>query len=160
MIGALLLSSALAADLPPELVAQQRYESQAMGVLLGWSVAGLSADGAGWLLEDDLRARSFHRTNVAWNSVNLGIAGLSLVAQQRRDWAALDLAPHQVKLERTFWVNAGLDLLYITAGSLLWQRGLNVDRPDFVGSGQSIALQGGFLLAFDTSAALRQRALR
>ena len=57
----------------------------------------------------------------------------------------------QRKTETIFLINAGIDLAYISSGILLRNRQeQNMDKKNqFIGFGNSIILQGGFLLVFD-----------
>lgn len=94
----------------------------------------------------------FHRMNVYWNSVNLALAGIGL-------WAARkELAgPHsfernykgQQKTEKLLLLNTGLDLAYITTGLYLKERGNRLSGDQPLGYGNSLLLQGSFLLVFD-----------
>jgi hypothetical protein len=52
-----------------------------------------------------------------------------------------------------FAVNAGLDMLYISAGALLFRSA----TPMLRGFGAGVLAQGGFLIGFDTSSALIYR---
>jgi len=79
--------------------------------------------------------------NAGWNVVNAGLASFAL----------LDNKPIQPKkLAKIFWINAALDVLYIAGGVALRQQGLEKNNPQWVGWGDSIILQGGFLLTFDS----------
>ena len=57
---------------------------------------------------------------------------------------------HQNKIEKTYIINAGLDVVYMGAGLLMNKTSDNQKNPDkFEGYGNSILLQGGFLLVYD-----------
>ena len=122
-----------------------------MGVLGGWSVANLGA-GVPLALTTDGRAQGFHATNAGWNVVNLGIAGLGWAGISRRqrlgDPGPAALAKQRRGLRTALAVNAALDVGYIVAG---WALAANAQQESRVGMGQSLVLQGGFLLAFDLS---------
>ena len=49
-----------------------------------------------------------------------------------------------------FWINAALDVVYIAGGAVLRQQGIEKNNPQWIGWGDSIILQGGFLLVFDS----------
>jgi hypothetical protein len=57
-------------------------------------------------------------------------------------------------LEKVFFINTGLDVAYMAAAAFLWQRGEATNDRRFVGFGQALLLQGGFLFAFDLTMAL------
>jgi hypothetical protein len=122
-----------------------------MVVLLGWAVANLGVGTVGSLTTHG-RTRYLHQGNAAWNVVNLAIAGFALYGLRSEDPAALNAAATLAKahqLEWILWLNSGLDLAYLASGAWLWERGLRRDSPRWVGYGQALILQGGFLLLFD-----------
>jgi hypothetical protein len=86
--------------------------------------------------------------NAMWNTVNLGIGVAGLVQQyskQSADYSSF--LKLQRKYERVFLINSGLDLIYMGVGSAMaFSSGAN-DRSR--GYGQSLILQGGYLLVFD-----------
>jgi sulfite exporter TauE/SafE len=55
----------------------------------------------------------------------------------------------QQKLEKILLLNTGLDLAYITTGFLLKERGNSRNNLQNIGYGNSLLLQGAFLLIFD-----------
>ena len=67
--------------------------------------------------------------------------------------ASVSLLPAPLRAEEglkaTLWLNLGLDVAYLTAGALMWERGASGDEPLLLGFGRSLVLQGAFLLAFD-----------
>jgi pimeloyl-ACP methyl ester carboxylesterase len=100
--------------------------------------------------------RSFGLQAAAWGAVDALIAvwggrGLSEKINQPVNLAqsALDAR----KLRRILWINAGLDLLYISAG-LAAAYTLGQNSPAWRGTGWGIAVQGVFLLGFDLLHAL------
>ena len=46
-------------------------------------------------------------------------------------------------------LNLGLDVAYLTAGALIWERGATDSSPLLEGYGWSLVMQGGVLLIFD-----------
>lgn len=126
-----------------------------MYVLGGWAVGNLVVSGF-------LRGRTtgsiryFHEMNVFWNVVNLGLAAGGLYGSHTTDPAMLGLwesFQEQQKLEKILLFNLALNFTYMTAGGYLIERSKNVsNRPERLkGYGQSLLLQGGFLLLFDTT---------
>ncbi len=94
----------------------------------------------------------FHQMNAYWNTVNLAIAGLGLYAAKKQ-LAGIHTADRnrtgQQKIEKILLLNTGLDAAYIMTGLYLHERGTRLNRDQPVGYGNSLMLQGGFLLVFD-----------
>ena len=94
----------------------------------------------------------FHQMNAYWNTVNLAIAGLGLYAAKKQ-LAGIHTADRnrseQQKIEKILLLNTGLDAAYIMTGLYLHERGTRLNRDQPVGYGNSLMLQGGFLLIFD-----------
>lgn len=146
-----------------------------MAVLGSWAAANLAAGTTGALISDDPRLAGFWEMNALWNTVNLGLAGGTLVAENRRTdpSGATELtlpayreASH--RLEKTLLFNAGLDIGYMTLGGWLWERGsrgegissAGVSAERLTGWGQALVLQGAFLFVFDVVLARRLAADR
>ena len=123
-----------------------------MKVLAGWSAANViySAIASG---QTTGTTRYFHQMNVMWGGINLAIAGLGYwgVGKEKINNPTLAaVLKHQNKIEKTYIINAGLDVVYIGAGLLMNKTSDNQKNPDkFEGYGNSILLQGGFLLVYD-----------
>ena len=94
----------------------------------------------------------FHRMNAYWNTVNFAIAGLTLLASNRElknlPGAAQNLKRQQI-IEKALLLNTGLDAAYIMTGLYLKERGNRLNNPQSTGFGNSLLLQGSFLLVFD-----------
>ena len=52
-------------------------------------------------------------------------------------------------MQKLLLFNAGLDVGYMAFGGYLWEKGRNDGSQRLVGYGQSLILQGAFLMAFD-----------
>lgn len=94
----------------------------------------------------------FHQMNAYWNSVNLAIAGVGLLGirkQLKKEHTMGFNLKAQYQLEKILLVNTGLDLAYITTGLYLKERGLRLNNTRNQGYGNSLLLQGAFLLVFD-----------
>ena len=125
---------------------------KSMLVLGGWSAANIIVSGFA-TKSSNREMRYFHQMNVMWGGINLAIAGLGYWGAGREKIDNPTLAAvlkHQSKTEKTYLVNTGLDVLYIGGG--LWMNKAsnhqkNADK--FKGYGNSIMLQGGFLLLYD-----------
>lgn len=163
--GPLLAQSS--ADVPSDTTAggaRPQIVRRGMTVLGSWAVANLVAGTTGALISDDPRMAGFWEMNALWNTVNLGLAGGTLVAESRRTDATgatgLTLPVYREeshRLEKTLLFNAGLDLGYMTLGGWLWERGsrgegvssAGVSAERLTGWGQALVLQGAFLFVFD-----------
>jgi hypothetical protein len=128
-------------------------ERQQLTALAGWAGANLVVGGAGALLAREPEARTFHASNAAWNVVNLGIAAAGLAGAAARDQrgfpGASEAERQQRGLRTALAVNVGLDVGYVGGGVALWGVGGEAGEVPLRPVGQSLLLQGGFLLAFD-----------
>ena len=125
-----------------------------MWVLTGWA-AGNIATGFAFRGGSTGSRRYFHEMNAFWNLVNIGIAGAGLYGAYTADpnlalWKSLQA---QQKLEKILIFNMALNLSYMAGGASLTERARRgTGNPDRLrGYGQSLVLQGGFLLLFDTT---------
>lgn len=134
---------------------QQQLSKRSMLVLGGWSVGNIAVGAVG-------RARTtgstqyFHEMNLAWNSVNLVIAGLGYWGAHRQptdDLSMYATLERHYGHQKALLFNAGLDFAYLGMGAYFLERSQNETDPTaqdrWQGYGQSLLLQGGFLLAFD-----------
>ncbi|MCP9235764.1 hypothetical protein [Lewinella sp. JB7] len=128
------------------------HQRNAMCVLDGWAVVNI---GLGLALRSTTtgESRRFHEMNALWNTVNLGIAGLGYLAATR-DPVATDLYTSLQKhhgFQKILLLNAGLDVGYLMGGLYLRGRSgrVGADGERLRGYGNSIMVQGGFLLLFD-----------
>lgn len=111
-----------------------------MGTLNGWAMANIATGSVLALTEEDPQRAAFHQMNAGWNTVNLALATASLLRDQ-------PVEPS--KLAKVFWINTAVDVGYVAGGLLLRQQGVQQGRPEWVGWGESIAVQGSFLFVFD-----------
>lgn len=122
-----------------------------MTILLAWagvnmiqgSISATNATGSGVY---------FFKMNTYWNIANLGIASFGLL-QLRKELNRKYTFTHnylaQQKIEKILLLNTGLNLTYITAGFLLKESGNRRNSLLLQGYGNSLLLQGAFLLVFD-----------
>jgi hypothetical protein len=101
-------------------------------------------------------ARRFWSMNAYWGIVNLGIATANYIHLQaitKRKFSFAENMKAQQTSEKTYLLNFGLDITYITAGLLLANKGsIDTDpahRDEEKGYGKSIVLQGAILLFMD-----------
>lgn len=157
LVAAMLLPcSVIAQDLPNQLTDfnRQRIElnSRAMKVLSGWALINIAAGSVGYASSSG-STKYFHQMNAAWNIVNLAIAGGALYQYGQADPAAFTFAESLSEarnMENILLLNIGLNVSYIAAGGFLWERGLRKTSNRLRGYGQSLIVQGGFLLLFDS----------
>ena len=92
----------------------------------------------------------FHQMNFNWNLLNAGIVGMShflVYKDQRKPWNIQELSLKKKKAEKSIIINMGLDVAYIISGLLIKQSDKNL--PINQGYGNSLILQGGYLLIYD-----------
>ncbi len=138
---------------------QRQISNQKTGmyVLAGWSVANIAVGGLS-IANAQGSTRYLHEMNIYWNVANLGIAGLGLLGirkQQSKPATLANVIDYQHSIEKKLLFNSGLDLAYIASGAYLVERGKTqltlTDQDRGKGYGQSVMIQGGFLLLFDVT---------
>lgn len=129
-----------------------RYSKNAMIGLAGWSVANIVGSGIATNTRNK-EMRAFHQMNVMWGGINLAIAGLGYwgAGREKIDNPTMEsVKKNQRKIEKTYLINAGLDVIYVGSGLLMNKTSDNQKNPEkFKGYGNSIMMQGGFLLLYD-----------
>ena len=121
--------------IPPEISLHR-----GMWVLQGWGLGNMATGIPIAITSKDPQTVAFFQMNAGWNVVNVGLASASLIRNKPVDTK---------KIKRIFFVNAGLDVGYVIAGILLSRKGDIDNEPQRIGYGNSIVLQGAFLLLFD-----------
>ena len=118
-----------------------------------WSSLNLLGSGLGWAISTDESIKYFHQMNVMWNTVNLGLSipGYIKAHKGNNELSLFKTLNEQRKTETIFLINAGIDLAYISSGLLLKNKSsTDLSKEDQLkGYGNSIILQGSFLLLFD-----------
>ena len=125
----------------PQTVTPKQSLNRGMWTLNTWAVTNIATGIPLSLTLEDPQQAAFYQMNAGWNAINLGLATMSLVKKDR------SVDPE--KWSRIFWINAGLDVGYVATGLYMAHRGRETGNPQMVGWGNSIALQGGFLVGFD-----------
>ncbi|HDP55563.1 MAG TPA: hypothetical protein ENN24_07805 [Bacteroidetes bacterium] len=128
-------------------------QNSGMYVLGGWAVTNIAVGAYGWAKYGN-STQYFHQMNLMWNVVNLSIASFALYNNAQLDVLSLssnEALDFHTKTERILLINSALDIAYISSGFLL--RHLSSTRTSskniLKGYGNSLILQGGFLLVFD-----------
>ncbi|MBS4035382.1 MAG: hypothetical protein KGZ85_13005 [Ignavibacterium sp.] len=123
-----------------------------MLVLGGWAAGNILAATYGNFKAKG-EAKYFHQFNAMWNVVNLGIASFGYFNAINSDPASmtnLEILNDYNSLQSFLLLNAGLDIAYIMTGFYLKEREKNSSGSERLrGYGNSLILQGGFLLVFD-----------
>ena len=133
-----------------------RLDQQGLTILGGWAVSNLLVSGIA-TGQTDGSAHYFHQMNIGWGAINLALAGSGYLAARRAARQPMvgraDNVRAQLRTENLYLLNAGLDVAYMATGFFLLEKGRNptaAGSPDrWRGYGQSLLLQGGFLLLFD-----------
>lgn len=134
---------------------RNRTTQNAMVTLGAWATANIAS---GFIIASQTQgeAKYVWRMNAYWNFINLGLAGMGYLNARKSILKKFGLADNltaQQSIEKLYVFNLGLDLVYITGGFYLRERGNSQtkinSRDQFKGYGTSIAIQGGFLLLMD-----------
>lgn len=133
---------------------QERNDLNRKGMVVLGSWAGANLITNGILLSNSSGSdKYFYQMNVYWNVVNGTLAGLGVLGAKKmqRNLSAFQSLEEQSSTEKTFLINTGLDVAYVMTGVYLLEKSKNsIDSQDMLkGYGQSVILQGGFLLLFD-----------
>jgi hypothetical protein len=126
--------------------------SSGMEVLGGWGIVNLTSGAIGWTNSTSPEARYFFQMNTIWGGVNFGTALLSyggLQKTKKKHLTAAETLKEQEKIEKIFLINGYFDVAYIGTGLYLKIAGDSRHSPIMKGYGESVLLQGGFLLLFD-----------
>ena len=128
-----------------------RITKNGMLVLGSWAAVNIAVGAIG-LSTSTGETKYFHQMNLIWGSVNLAIAGSTYLGLRKKK-SAISLSQTmlgQSAIEKTFLINGGLDLVYLTAGLYCLEKSKNDSKPDkYKGYGKSLFVQGGSLLLFD-----------
>ena len=125
-----------------------------MEVLGSWGIANIGVGVAGWANSKGGSNKYFYQMDAIWGVVNLGIAVIGYTTTQSNKNKILspeESLKQQQKIEQTFLINGGLDLVYLGAGAYLKHRGNTNHSAELRGYGSSVLLQGAFLLLFDAT---------
>ncbi len=145
--------------------------SSGMEVLGGWGIANLGT-GAIWGWNTGATAtvnvggnvvystsyltsqqtKYFFQMNTIWGAVNFGTALISFESFQKdkkKHLTAAETLKEQERIEKIFRINEGLDVAYLGVGIYLKLVGDHRNSPIMKGYGESIIMQGAFLLVFD-----------
>lgn len=133
---------------------QERIDLNRKGLTVLGSWAGANLITNGILLSNSSGSdKYFYQMNVYWNVVNGALAGLGVLQakKMKTGLSPFQTLEEQSSTEKNFLVNTGLDVAYVMTGVYLFEKSKNsIDSQEKLkGYGQSVILQGGFLLLFD-----------
>lgn len=126
--------------------------SSGMEVLGGWGILNLGTGAIGWSNSKSPEPRYFFEMNTIWGAANFGAALIGyggLQKQRKKNLTAAETLEEQKKIEKIFFINGVLDVAYIGTGLYLKLAGDSRHSPIMKGYGESVLMQGGFLLIFD-----------
>ncbi len=133
---------------------RMNINESAMLVLGSWATGNILI-GAYGNFKSSGEAKYFHQFNAMWNVVNIGIATYSYLNAVNSDASTmtnLGIIKEYNSLQNFLLLNAGLDVAYIVTGFYLKEKSKNTTNGERLrGYGNSLLLQGGFLLAFDVA---------
>lgn len=126
-----------------------------MVVLGSWSLANIAAGAYGYSTTNAEVDKNFHQMNMMWGGINLVLAASGYIGavMDKKTYDIHKSFKQQQSVEKTFLVNAALDAVYISAGLYLTEKAKNQESKQamYKGYGQSIMLQGAFLMCFDAA---------
>ncbi len=126
-----------------------------MTILGAWGAANVVAGGVGYLTAQTQEWKAFHGMNAIWGVTNLGLGLMGRYGVKRElgaDYNCGQLLHRYEADKRLFLINGGLDLAYI--GTAIFLKEHSKTRPNpatWRGFGNSILMQGIFLLGFDAT---------
>ena len=133
-----------------------KKQQQSLSLLSGWSVGNIiySPLATKNLFSPETTNEHFHQMNFSWNLLNIGIAGLGHIIvnkDSKKPWDMKTLYEKKKKAEKSIIINMGLDLAYMVTGLLLKNNAQNNNSEYSMnkGYGNSLILQGGYLLFYD-----------
>ncbi len=131
---------------------RNQINKYAMITLGSWAVGNMAINGA--LYGSGEKDRKYcYQMNIAWNTINLAIAGFGLYGALNPDTTLtlFESIQQQSNIEKILLFNAGLDVGYIMTGFYLMEKSKNSAKHEhrLKGYGKSLVLQGGFLFLFD-----------
>jgi hypothetical protein len=139
----------------------RKLTKSSMLVLGGWGSINLISGVVGNAYTAG-SAKYFHQMNAGWNTVNTGLAagGIFQLKKHNDDESLSLLLKNQYKTEKILLFNTALDFSYIGTGLFLnYRSNFLSEEAQFrnKGFGNSLIMQGAFLLVFDATIYLLHR---
>ena len=122
--------------------------------LAGWGMANVVVGGVGYFTAKQDEWKYFHEMNAAWGAVNTGFAIGGIMRARKQAAEKINAGKDFHYFERnksSYLISVALDVVYVGAGVTLagYGKSAATNGAAYKGFGESIALQGLFLLAFD-----------
>ena len=135
------------------------YNKKGWWTVSSWAMGNVALGTAGIITAEDDQTKSFHQMNIMSNVVNIGFAVPGLIyayKRQKQSFGVNETFQNQLRQEKVYLFNAGLDLFYVGAGIALLESSKNSLNYSATlrGFGNSVILQGGFLFIVDASMTL------
>lgn len=135
-------------------LSRQDINKNGMLILGTWALGNILLGSYG-AIKTSGEAKYFHQFNAMWNVVNLGIAAFgyfNAAGSDPNSMTGMEIINGYNSLQNFLLLNAGLDVAYMVTGLYLKERSKNSSKADRLrGYGNSLLLQGGFLLLFDAA---------
>ncbi len=132
------------------------FNKKAWLTIGGLSIIGAGVSIPGILLSENVQTKSFHQMNVIYYGFNLVFAVPGYLAARKSYNSSFDVKQtyqSQIRQEKTYLFNTGLDLFYLASGFLIKTIGPNYPEKEeiFTGVGNSLIVQSAFLFAVDAT---------
>jgi hypothetical protein len=128
------------------------YNQKGMLILSSWAIGNMALS-TFRLQANNPETQAYHQMNLAWNAINLAIAGFGYYSATNAsaDLSLTESLLEQNKISKILLFNAALDLGYMVGGVYLMERSKNSEQSERLkGFGQAVIVNGGFLLIFDS----------
>ncbi len=129
---------------------EAKLEKRSMIALTAWGGLNLVSGAIGWRTSTG-ESSYFHQMNASWGIINAGIGTAAFLIHGKKPSSIQTALEFSHKTEKILYLNTGLDVAYVTAGFLF--KSASKNNPEnamrFQGFGNSLLMQGGFLLLFD-----------
>jgi hypothetical protein len=143
-------NSLYAQPIKSEATKYQSIQKSGMVILGGWALGNaVYSIPIAVYYKDNTFNHNFALMNIGWSTVNFGIATIGLLGNLKAPNSDDEVMPLIRKNQKIYLINSGLDIMYLTAGLYMSERGYYLNNPQLQGFGTSILLQGGFLAMFD-----------
>jgi hypothetical protein len=144
------------AQAPEELVNfnQYRLEYNKHGMLIigSWALGNIAT--SSFKLSPGIpETQAYHQMNMAWNAVNLVIAGFGYYSSIHGavDLSLAESIHEQNSISKILLFNSALDIGYMIGGAYLMERSKTSDQQARLnGFGKAVIVNGAFLLVFDS----------
>lgn len=129
---------------------QQNLNRKGMRILSAWAIGNMAIGTTSYFVGNNAYVDGFSAMSAGWNIINLGI-GLSGAFKKPNlsTPSFTKTLKENMKLEKIYLFNAGLDFGYVVGGFWLHQYGVSEGNSLWVGAGDAVVMQGLFLAIFD-----------